>query len=238
MRKAKSFLPFGAQQYVEMARRGIAALRDEDWYRLEWPPRRDFYSKAFKMLSFNRISGDYAEFGCGQRSLTLAFRESRRVGLNCKLWGFDSFEGLPEREGLFDEHPKWVPGTMKEPIERLHQHARWYGLKPGTDYELVQGFYKETLRRKALPQDLCLAYLDCDLHSSATDVLEFLQPRLKNGMIIAFDDYFCYSVEQMSGERRASLEMFTEDPGWNLVPYVQFGWFGMSFVVEAKQSGH
>jgi hypothetical protein len=64
---------------------------------------------------------------------------------------------------------------------------------------------------------------------------KFLLPRLKHGMIIAFDDYFCWSATQLSGERRAQLEFFSRDPRWELVPFIQFGWHGQSFVVEDRK---
>ena len=54
-------------------------------------------------------------------------------------------------------------------------------------------------------------------------------------MIIAFDDYFCWSATKISGERMAMLELFSETSEWNLVPYMQFGWGGLSFVVESKR---
>ena len=53
-----------------------------------------------------------------------------------------------------------------------------------------------------------MAYIDCNLYSSTVTVLEFLAPRLKHGMIVAFDDYFCWSPTQVSGERFA-LHEFT-----------------------------
>lgn len=65
-------------------------------------------------------------------------------------------------------------------------------------------------------------------------VLRFLRPRLKHGMILAFDDYHCWSSTQISGERRAVKDAFDTDKDWDLVPYIQYGWAGMSFVVESK----
>jgi hypothetical protein len=57
---------------------------------------------------------------------------------------------------------------------------------------------------------------------------------MKHGMIIAFDDYYCWSATQISGERMAMLEFFSENPEWVLSPYMQFGWHGQSFVVESR----
>jgi hypothetical protein len=44
------------------------------------------------------------------------------------------------------------------------------------------------------------------MYSSTRTVLSFLESRLKHGMIVAFDDYFCWSSTQISGERRAFVE--------------------------------
>jgi hypothetical protein len=53
-------------------------------------------------------------------------------------------------------------------------------------------------------------------------------------MIVAFDDYFCWSATQMAGERRAMLELVAADRTWEWVPYVQYGWHGQSFVIESR----
>jgi hypothetical protein len=105
--------------------------------------------------------------------------------------------------------------------------------------EVIAGFYSETLASdaahgRALPEKIALAFIDCDLYTSTRDVLAFLSPRLKHGMILAFDDYFTYSESAISGERLALLEL--EQPRRDLafIPYVQFGWHGQSFIVERR----
>ncbi|MBM3953669.1 MAG: hypothetical protein FJ309_03450 [Planctomycetes bacterium] len=74
------------------------------------------------------------------------------------------------------------------------------------------------------------------MYSSTMDVLRFLEPRLKHGMIIAFDDYFCWSATEAAGERRAAIEFFTASREWQIVPYLQYSWAGQSFVVERKDA--
>jgi hypothetical protein len=64
------------------------------------------------------------------------------------------------------------------------------------------------------PTDIALAYVDSDLYSSTRTVLEFLRPRLKHGMVVAFDDYFCWSATQPSGERKALEEYRAGDDRW------------------------
>ena len=199
--------------------------------------KQQFFYNAFRALWYNRIDGDYAEFGCWSGStFWLAHLESRKHGHQARLWAFDSFQGLPAVESAKDEHPSWNRGGLSMSLEEFHQVCARDGV-PRSAYEVVPGFYHDTIDRMGptdQPVNIALAFIDCDMYSSARSVLAFLMPRLKHGMIIAFDDYFCWTATQLSGERRAMLDYFGGNSQWNLLPFMQFGWFGQSFVVEDK----
>jgi len=199
--------------------------------------KQQFFYNAFRALWYNRIDGDYAEFGCWSAStFWLAHLESRKHGHNARLWAFDSFQGLPAAQGPKDEHPSWNQGGMSMSVEEFHHACARDGV-PRSVYEVVPGFYSDTIDRMGpadRPVNIALAFIDCDMYSSTRSVLAFLMPRLKHGMIIAFDDYFCWTPTQLSGERRAMLDFFGDNPKWNLLPFMQFGWHGQSFVVEDK----
>ena len=200
--------------------------------------RQEFFYNAFTTLEFNGIDGDYVEFGShGGLTFSLAYHEAIRRSHSAKLWAFDSFQGLPDSNEDKDSHPKWVKKVMSTSLSKFHKICAKRGV-PKDAYNVVPGFYDKSLPAipdKEAPNNIALAYIDCDLYSSTKDVLEFLMPRLKHGMIIAFDDYFCYSKNQMSGERLAMLEMFSENNRWELCPYMQFGWAGNSFIIEDKK---
>jgi len=189
-------------------------------------------------LKFNEIDGDYAEFGShGGMTFSLAYHESRSAGYPCRLWAFDSFRGLPTPKTPEDRHPKWIEGRFVTGIADFHRICRDNGL-PRSSYEIVPGYYDETLSMSnpnIKLRNICMAYVDCDLYSSTTSVLRFILPRLKHGMIIAFDDYFCWSSTQLSGERRAHNQILESNEEWRFVPYIQFGVFGLSFAVENKK---
>ena len=200
--------------------------------------RQVFFYNAFKALAFNSIDGDYAEFGChGCMTFPIAYHEAVRHGHKARLWAFDSFQGLPPADGPEDEHPGWVESKMSTSMEEFHRRCEKKGV-PRYAYTIVPGFYENTLQKKLNidnPSNICLAFIDCDMYSSTKYVLKFLLPRLKNGMIIAFDDYHCWSAGQISGERRAMMEIFSQNEMWRLVPYLQFGWHGASFFVEDRR---
>lgn len=196
-----------------------------------------FFRRAFNALSFNGIDGDYVEFGCCScLTFSLAYKHSRKCGMRTKLWAFDSFCGLPPQATFRDEHPRWKEGAWAMSVDKFRQACSRKGIST-SEYFVVPGFYEESLVNPldgSLPKNICMAYIDCDLYSSATVVLGFLMSRLKHGMIIAFDDYYCWSATQVSGERKACSDYFKNNKDWTLVPFIQYGWGGMSFVVESK----
>lgn len=202
----------------------------------ELPDRKELLRRAWHYARFNGIDGDYAEFGChGAHTFRMAWHAMDLVGATGHLWGFDSFAGLPGPLDQRDAHPQWVPGTMATPVEQFQRLCARAGVPPDR-YSMVEGLYHETLSSHGIgprPQSVAVAYVDCDLYSSTVEVLRFLETRLRPGAVLAFDDYFCTNPDGPSGERRAALEHFASST-WQLVPYVQFGWAGLSFVVEQR----
>ncbi len=234
-----ALIPAAVHRGYRFLRRLNNRLYRQDVETSEAEHRAEFMRRAFHALSFNGISGDYAEFGShGATTFALAHGEISRWKAKRKLWAFDSFSGLPDQQSEADYHPGWKMGKMATSQADFAELCRKRGI-PDEAYRMVAGYYDDTLAGKAdndpdLPSDIALAYIDCDLHSSTRTVLEFLVPRLKHGMIIAFDDYFCFSDKTVSGERLACLEVFEGHARFSLLDYVQYGWHGMSFIVEDR----
>jgi O-methyltransferase len=208
------------------------------WH-FEQSERADFLRRALMALSFNGIEGDYAEFGShGGVTFGLAHRYGRELEHARHQWAFDSFQGLPETDREEDQHPYWVPGTLSMPQRAFVDECRRKGI-PDAGMTVVAGFYDDTIGRAdyagPLPADIALAYIDCDLFSSTATVLEFLRSRLKHGMIVAFDDYFCFDAERLSGERAAMLAYLKTDDRFHWLAYQPFGWHGMSFILESRE---
>lgn len=223
-----------ASREASYRRRGLLEL---DLHSREWACREDFFFNAFQALTFNGIKGDYCEFGShGCVTFRMAYKQSRRLGHGARLWAFDSFAGFPGSTDVKDDHPKWRKGGMSFALDQFISACELAGIA-AADYQVIPGFYDQSLPALGHdgPQDVCLAYIDCDMYTSTKAVLEFLAPRLKHGMIIAFDDYYCWSATQPSGERLAMRQAFPDDGPWELVPYQTIGWAGASFVVEARQ---
>ena len=122
------------------------------------------------------VEGDVLEFGVGGghsvRLLACLFPDRR-------VYGFDSFQGLPE---TWWTRPKGAFGVDAPPQVDL------------PNVELVEGLFSETVpgfldgwSRKA-----ALIHVDCDLYAST---IESLGPALRHcvpGTIITFDEYYNY----------------------------------------------
>jgi O-methyltransferase len=197
--------------------------------------KSEFFERAFIALSFNRISGDYAEFGCdGGTSMWLAWQEIAANPVTRHMWAFDPFAGLPKTEDPGGDHPAWIPDTVSMGVDDFHSVLATRGV-PRDAYTTVEGDFARSLPRlgpDGEPRDIALAHIDSDLYSSTVSVLEFLEPRLKHGMILAFDDYYRWSDSDVSGERAALEEFAAEHPEWNFHRYMAIDWSGAAFIVE------
>ena len=210
----------------------------------------DFFWDAFVALRFNGISGDYVEFGSsGAKSLSAAYHVLADIGTPLRLWAFDSFEGLPAAASEHDEHPVWGAGGQfaswsgrppegVDPVEaglaQFHADCASFGV-PREAYTAVPGWFEDSLGALGAtgePDDIALAYIDCNMHSSTVTVLEFLEPRLKHGMILAFDDYHMWTSSDVSGQRRALHEFAAAHSEWRFMPFKEVHWGATSFVVE------
>jgi hypothetical protein len=205
----------------------------------EMPHYREFFRRVFRAQKFNGIDGAYAEFGCcSGTTFGIAYRAAKMYDAGRMFWAFDSFVGLPAPVGDKDRHPMWREGIFNLDRNYFVTVCRKNRI-PDAAYKIVEGYYSDTIGNSAarsvdLPDNIAFAYVDCDMYSSTVSVLEYLGSVMKNGMVIAFDDYFCWSKDAVSGERLALREFAARNERFGFLPYIQFGSHGMSFVVEEK----
>lgn len=127
--------------------------------------------------ALRRVQGQqplYLEFGVYEgRSMRWWSTHLRQPGAS--LVGFDSFEGLPEpwRPGLGPGHFATAgPPQIDDPR-----------------VSFVAGWFAQTLPRFALPHhDQLIVNIDCDLYSSTATVLDWLEPHVRPGTLIYFDE--------------------------------------------------
>jgi hypothetical protein len=197
--------------------------------------QEEFFANVMQFLKYNEVEGDYLEFGVfGGNVFGVAHRYMHRAGLNMKMYGFDSFQGLPKPEGI-DDHAGFKEGHQAMSIEEFRSIVKARGVKE-TEYVLVPGFFSESLRKNP-PSKIglkyaALVYIDCVLYESTVAALDYVLPLLQTGTIIAFDDFYCFKGVPERGEQRALKEFLEKNPQITLVGYLNMGRLGKSFIVK------
>jgi O-methyltransferase len=204
--------------------------------------RRQFLKQAFLTLTVSEVGGDYVEFGSwGAQSLKSAYEITQIVCPERHLWAFDSFVGeRPPSTDEIDRRPALESYRNEGPsgVEAFYAICEEQGV-PRDAFTPVAGYFEETLPPlgdDAPPSDIALAYVDCNLYTSTVCVLDFLKPRLKHGMIVAFDDYWVYKPTHVSGERLALHHFLEANPSWRFVPYRELHHVGQAYVVESADA--
>jgi len=193
--------------------------------------------QAFEFKAINQVEGDYFEFGLW-RGKTFCFAHSMKCRFrqhDMKLFGFDSFQGLPEADDRKDN--TWRTGAFacsEKELRKILVRNRFQN----EEYELVAGFYEESLN-EALHQRLferkaAIIYIDCDLYTSTVQVLNFIRRYLVNGSIVCFDDFFSYKGAPNQGEQKALLEFLQAHPDIEFIPYMNYSPVGKSFIVRCN----
>jgi hypothetical protein len=182
-------------------------------------PRQGVAELIAHALGLVTVEGFYAEFGVWKGE-SLSFIADR---IEATIYGFDSFEGLPEdwypthAKGMFD-----LGGVLPE-LKTRRGNVR-----------LVKGWFEATLPGFAREVEGPAAFLhiDSDLYSSAKTVLDALGDRIGPGTVIVFDEYLNYPGWQ-DGEVRAWRE-FCEARGvrYRYVGYTP-AWESVLVVVES-----
>jgi hypothetical protein len=202
--------------------------------------RRRFMWDACVTLTINEISGDYVEFGSwGADSLGSAHAVIEQIGRPRHLWAFDSFSSMPA--AVDERDARWAAPAFgrggQGGVDAFHEQCAAQGIPRGA-YTAVEGYFEDVLPplgSSGDPSDIALAYIDCNMYSSTVSVLAFLEPRLKHGMILAFDDYHLWTSTQVSGERSAFDEFTDDHPEWSFLRYRDVHYAGVSFVVERAE---
>ena len=125
------------------------------------------------------------------------------------VYGFDSFEGLPET---------WREGLEKGAFSRN-------GVLPlvNANVELIKGWFNETLEEfmKTHDKKISFIHMDADLYSSTKYIFDTLKGNIDKDCVIVFDELVNYpGFDGDKGELRAFYEFITENK-------VDYEWIGM-----------
>jgi hypothetical protein len=242
---AVPFAPAGVRDWVERRRARVREAELQAQIRARGrlvpePELRALLSRGLREL-VARVGpnglGSYLEFGVyNGTSLLCMYRELDALGLDhVRLFGFDSFQGLPPEAAVEDEG-RWEPGKCHSPLEFTTAVLASEGID-WNRVSLVPGWYNETLKPETR-QTLGLGkasviMIDCDLYSSSKQALEFCAPLIEDEALILFDEFHPRGLSgKYVGERRAFDEFLREQGCFTAKPFGQYAPRTETFLVS------
>jgi hypothetical protein len=197
-------------------------------------------------LSFERSrdelvgnEGDYYEFGVYRGYMFWwAQQVSRDLGLDqVHFYGFDSFQGLPEIEGVDRTNNQFYEGQFACSKDQVvaYLSERDFDWSRAT---LIEGYYAQTLTENTKRQypfrPVSVAYIDCDLYASTREVLAWLRTLLTDGSILLFDDWYAFGDDVQVGQPRAMGEFLAAHRELAAEPFLEFGRHGKGFIMRRR----
>ncbi len=200
------------------------------------------YANAIQLLRDRRsvaVLGDYLEFGvCHGTSMLCMHRALTDAGVDTvRLFGFDSFEGLPEVAATDDEGA-WPPGSFDSDLGYTTQLLTNGGVDWSRAF-LVQGWFRDTLNegliRKHNIDKAGLIMIDSDIYTSAKEALDFCAPLIKDQSVVFFDDWNSAGLADRNlGEKKAFDEFLAEHPEFTAEPLAPYSEGSAVFLVTRR----
>lgn len=212
-------------------------------------------------INYERVEGDILEFGVGAGVSLLMFAyfhhelissaphwlgDKNNQSYMRKIFGFDSFAGLPSGEG----HMRWKSGMFGENYRHDHPFLKEGNkLKPEYIYqmfsimgyespELQVGLFDKTIS-KVIPSQISKAaiiHIDSDLYESCKTVLDSIEPILQQGTMIMFDEWFAFKGDPAQGESRAFREFLEQNTHLEAIEYKQYSHSCKSFIINERKA--
>jgi O-methyltransferase len=183
--------------------------------------------------------GDYLEFGVfAGTSMRCMYQVMDELGLKApRLFGFDSFEGMPDSARHEDEGT-WEPGQFKLNIELTRAILKRRGVDMHR-VELTKGWFSDTLTPSFRVQHniskASVIMVDCDLYSSTVDVLRFCEPLIVDEVVFFFDDWNSNDLAAKNqGEKKAFTEFLAVHPELSVQEFGSYASHAQCFVVGRK----
>tara|TARA_B110001450_G_scaffold242476_1_gene252838 strand:- start:55 stop:813 length:759 start_codon:yes stop_codon:yes gene_type:complete len=178
--------------------------------------RRWTLIKSIHYINKKNLVGDIVECGIwrgGNLFLAKKIQDQYSRTIKRKLYGFDTFEGMPE-PSIYDGKKtneiyqnfkmKNEPWT-KASLDDVKNSSKELFSDTG-DFNFIKGMVEDTLKnKKNLPNKIALLRLDTDFYESTKIELDILYPLLVDRGILIIDDY-----GDFPGCRKAVDEYFAD----------------------------
>ena len=178
--------------------------------------RRWTLIKSIHYINKKNLVGDIVECGIwrgGNLFLAKKIQDQYSRTIKRKLYGFDTFEGMPEPsiydgkrinkiyQNFKNKNEPWAKASLDDV-----KHSSKELFSDIEDFNFIKGMVEDTLKnKKNLPNKIALLRLDTDLYESTKIELNTLYPLLVDRGVLIIDDY-----GDFPGCRKAVDEYFVD----------------------------
>lgn len=149
--------------------------------------------------------GDIYEFGVGsgasiRKILKYIDHNLYTYNMFPYIFGFDSFEGLPDEQNGVELFSKFTKGSYRfDDVKNLRSATTF-----------IQNVWFKDIKYVSDMGPALLVHIDCDLYSSTIDAFKFLLENklIVKGTLIAYDEFQSTNDPLAGGESKAHLEFF------------------------------
>ena len=199
--------------------------------------RNRAFAKSFNFVYFNKVDGDYLEFGVARGStmkMALGNAKVRRMtGMN--FYGVDTFEGFPETGGPETSFRTYrnIVGSRAFSVNTLERKLGFKGIDKLKFLKLnMETGDLASLNGSLDLTNLAIIHLDMDFYLPTYNALMEVRNGLKVGSILMFDNFFFFSGSDLMGERRALSHFQQSNANLSISDYFNYGWHGKAFIVS------
>ena len=176
--------------------------------------------QSVKYVADKKINGDFVECGVFQGGcLGILSQYAEKYSLDCKIYGFDTFEEGFSDTSLSDKDItlqgtkvkfKKTDNNFYPNMSEVENNLKKFSKNSKYFPKLIKGDVLKTLKDpKNIPEKISILRLDTDLYLTTKIQLEMLYPKLVSGGILHIDDYgIC------PGVRTAVDEYFVNQKIW------------------------
>jgi len=191
--------------------------------------------------------GNHYEFGVGPwttgsyiRALLSFCRTKGYDPYRFRVFGFDSFQGLPKSQSQKDKNPDWNEGKFRKSPKQMYSIIKRAGLDPtGGSVRFFQGFFKDTLtvrlRHQLKQYPPSIVTVDVDYYTSTKTILNWIRPLLRSGVVFYFDDIWSFHGNPHYGELAAIAE-FNKSHQDGLISFPILGQISYAYIYWKKRS--
>jgi O-methyltransferase len=210
-KKIRNFLRLIKKPFIRKAdywRKNIPEIDEENKYLIEFigeyslTPliRRWTLIKSLHYINKKKLIGDIVECGIwrgGNLFLAKKIQDKYPKNLKRKIYGYDTFEGMPKptfKDGIKinqvyqdfkNRNEPWTKASLddvKNSSKKLFSNIE--------DFNFIKGMVEDTMKdKKNLPNKISLLRLDTDLYESTKVELNILYPLLVENGVLIIDDY-------------------------------------------------